>query len=1181
MLPSAPAFVATRDGIIVTLATPDDLDLAGYKAWIGTSSTVALDDPHERFDGQSSSFTIPLSDDSNYWLVVAPYDQFGFDPASAWPAIEVSRLANAGIDQQPPGVPTGLAITTALAADGTVDATFSWTANTEEDLSGYDLWAANNGGNLIPLAQVAAPGSSYVVHGLQPNQSIQAELRSYDKSSNYSGFCAVVSATTIRDTTPPGPPANMAANPGINSVYLTASAPSDADVSFLRFYVSATDDFKTAQGIGIANAVPSRTVGRTANQATGTSSYYWATAFDTSGNESLPSGVAQATTYSLTAADFTPGLSPTLSVPNFASLPASNGSGRLAYVENETKTYTDSPTGWTKALDGADLKVGSIQTAAIATDAITASKIGVLGASLFPDGQCQDAAWWTSNPTGLGGGYQYVPGFTGASWYIDTNASPAVVNAKGSLNAWVTTGALAGATANNIQLVPPFVGGIIPVEYYEFKATLYNSSNRPNLSMIVQWFDASGSYITGTGVVCANDSTSRQMSFQSQAPTGAAMYRLYWDANGSTVGFAGQCYIGGITVRQANAGTMIVDGTIVASKVAGKQFTADQIVTGSLSGDLFQTTTSLPASLSISNTGATLGTVQAITAAGSAGQNCVTYSDFPAGTGGWYVSYNPANIFTGGWNAGAVNGQIDGSKPYVYWQFKATNTFSADGNQQVSISTNKFAVIGGSHVWAGAYYQGDACDIACIVWFYRSDGSSSTINGGTGVQQWTYGEADFPAAGGNWETCRRGSFIDIPSDAAFARMEFYAHARVADGNIHTAYLANPMLVICTPGQSIAPAYSAGPNPDTAALINANTTTINPGKVLISGATTLANWRSGADATKIEGGSIAANTITANKLTIGNRALNFPGLSFQVVNGGGSIQWPACYAQWQDVNGNVAQVSISGATQTLGNAFWYFCWTEGATGIFSTTDPGVANRADVVCLCTWYCPGFMLVQNYGGTILDGSQITTGTVTANQIAAYTIQGINIAGSAITGDKIQANTINANSIVAGTIRADRFVTNAGVDLAAIVPGQFNWITSGSQAVNVTLAQGGFSGPYAGTAIEVVQGHRLTGYITGSYRGTASGTDPHSQDYYYSNGNAYLAYNNGSGWNYANIGTFHSTGTTTVNFNQSFQFIAPTSGNVQFGIGLGTENDSDTAATSGVFSGNAYLYIEGAFFK
>ena len=50
-------------------------------------------------------------------------------------------------------------------------------------------------------------------------------------------------------------------------------------------------------------------------------------------------------------------------------------------------------------------------------------------------------------------------------------------------------------------------------------------------------------------------------------------------------------------------------------------------------------------------------------------------------------------------------------------------------------------------------------------------------------------------------------------------------------------------------------------------VNSYTTKISPGQILISGSTTLSDWRSGADATKIDGGNIYTNTITATQIAV--------------------------------------------------------------------------------------------------------------------------------------------------------------------------------------------------------------------------------------------------------------------------------------------------------------------------
>ena len=80
--------------------------------------------------------------------------------------------------------------------------------------------------------------------------------------------------------------------------------------------------------------------------------------------------------------------------------------------------------------------------------------------------------------------------------------------------------------------------------------------------------------------------------------------------------------------------------------------------------------------------------------------------------------------------------------------------------------------------------------------------------------------------------------------------------------------------------------------DPASRVNAQSTQIDPGKILISGATSLANWRNGTDQTKIEGGNIAANTVSANKLEIGSRGLAFENVEFSYVKTTNVLSWTA-------------------------------------------------------------------------------------------------------------------------------------------------------------------------------------------------------------------------------------------------------------------------------------------------
>lgn len=178
--------------------------------------------------------------------------------------------------------------------------------------------------------------------------------------------------------------------------------------------------------------------------------------------------------------------------------------------------------------------------------------------------------------------------------------------------------------------------------------------------------------------------------------------------------------------------------------------------------------------------------------------------------------------------------------------------------------------------------------------------------------------------------------------------------------------------------------------DPTTRINAGTTTIDPGKILISGTTTLANWRNGSDATKIEGGSIAANTISANTLTIGSRGLDITGLQFQAQLGGVSnrVDWTAGTIVYTNDSGNVVTQAISAGNATWSTGVLYIYWTKGGSVLASNTATGTAYGADKIVLAT-YAGGVNLIVNYGRTIIDGSQITAATINGDRIVANSIQ------------------------------------------------------------------------------------------------------------------------------------------------------------------------------------------------
>lgn len=203
--------------------------------------------------------------------------------------------------------------------------------------------------------------------------------------------------------------------------------------------------------------------------------------------------------------------------------------------------------------------------------------------------------------------------------------------------------------------------------------------------------------------------------------------------------------------------------------------------------------------------------------------------------------------------------------------------------------------------------------------------------------------------------------------------------------------------------------------DPAAKINSGTTHIDPGKILVSGSTTLADWRMGGDETRINGGAIAANTISANKLTIGQRGIAVDGITFEHNSpSANKVAWTAGSIAYVDDDGTSKTVSITAGNATWSSGTLYLYWVKGATTISSTTSHATANGANSVILAT-YRGGIMLFPVYGRTIIDGGQIKTqsidtaqlkvGAVTADVISVSSLSSITGNMGLLTAGKIQS--------------------------------------------------------------------------------------------------------------------------------------------------------------------------------
>jgi predicted phage tail protein len=219
--------------------------------------------------------------------------------------------------------------------------------------------------------------------------------------------------------------------------------------------------------------------------------------------------------------------------------------------------------------------------------------------------------------------------------------------------------------------------------------------------------------------------------------------------------------------------------------------------------------------------------------------------------------------------------------------------------------------------------------------------------------------------------------------------------------------------------------------DPALAINAGTTQIDPGRIAISGGTTLASWRFGGDNTKINGGTIATGSIRANSLAVGSRAVDFVGIQFEARKETNTVAWSAGFATYPNDagTGNATEGIVAGSAQFTGPLL-YLYWYPGAGGIAATTDPAVqASPSNVVV--GYYAGGVFLYCHFGLTVIDGDTIRTGTVHANRIQANTISARELSTGTLITNSAQIGTATINGAhIANAVLHDGHIINMAFD-------------------------------------------------------------------------------------------------------------------------------------------------------
>jgi hypothetical protein len=264
MLLACPVYAASQ----LTWAASTGV-VTGYRIYYGTSSGVyqGMEDAGNLLQYPLSN--LPLQEKTTYYFVAKAYNDVG----ESSPSNEVSWYSP---DSTPPSPPLSLS---QQIISGNVQ--LSWTANTESDLKGYNIYQGTSTGiynTPTPLGKV----TTYTISGLTQGKKYFFTITAVDTSSNESGYSNEVNAT-IPDTTLPvvaitSPTTAGTYSTASSSVTLSGSASDNIGVSKVTWANAANSTTGTAtgttswsaSGIALANGTNAITV--TASDAAGNTS---------------------------------------------------------------------------------------------------------------------------------------------------------------------------------------------------------------------------------------------------------------------------------------------------------------------------------------------------------------------------------------------------------------------------------------------------------------------------------------------------------------------------------------------------------------------------------------------------------------------------------------------------------------------------------------------------------------------------------------------------------------------------------------------------------------------------------------------------------------------------------------------------------------------------------------------
>ncbi|GAA1844567.1 malectin domain-containing carbohydrate-binding protein [Microlunatus capsulatus] len=289
--PAAPAtLTATPGDARVTLrwTAPAAGDAVAYRVYRATSSPVGTTAAQRVGDDVTGTVFVDAdrTNGTEVFYVVTALDAAGNESAASE---EKSATPAPDADTTAPAAPQGV---TAVPGDGR--ATISWTAGAETDLAGYLVTRSAVAGQPgTPVNTQPTTATSLVDTAALNGTTYYYVVRAVDLAGNLSEASAEVSAKPA-DTTAPAVPAGVKATAGIQSVTVTWTAGTEADLRGYRVYRSETPTVTRGDDDLVAILLKGGRTFFDGDLEAGRTYYYAVTADDRLGNESALSTTVSA-----------------------------------------------------------------------------------------------------------------------------------------------------------------------------------------------------------------------------------------------------------------------------------------------------------------------------------------------------------------------------------------------------------------------------------------------------------------------------------------------------------------------------------------------------------------------------------------------------------------------------------------------------------------------------------------------------------------------------------------------------------------------------------------------------------------------------------------------------------------------------------------------------------------------